>query len=120
MGTSTASIGAIDQEKFLALLLANLRYQDPMQPVNNHEFLNQLTQFANLQAMQSLNASFDQMLRLQQLTQGASLLGKTVTFLTNGMLSMGRVSGIAVENGKILLDLGGRRIGLDAVRSLSA
>lgn len=119
MTTLTTSSGILDQEKFLALLLASLRHQDPMQPVDNHQFLNQMTQFANLQAMQSLNASFEQMLRLQQLTQGASLLGKNVRFVVDGMLSMGRVSGLAVEDGKILLDVGGRRIGLDAVRSLS-
>lgn len=119
MTSSATSLGTLDQERFLSLLLASLRNQDPMEPVDNHQFLNQLTQFANLQAMQSLNASFDQMLRLQQLTQGASLLGKNVRFFVDGLLSVGRVSGVAVENGKILLDVGERRIGLEAVRSLS-
>jgi flagellar basal-body rod modification protein FlgD len=109
----------IDQDRFLTLLLAGLRHQDPLQPVDNNQFLGQLTQFANLQAMQNLNTNFEQMLRLQQLTQGASLLGKRVQYLGDGNLAVGRVAGVVVDRGKILLDLGGSRIALDAVQSFS-
>jgi flagellar basal-body rod modification protein FlgD len=115
---ATTPAALIDQDKFLDLLLAGLRYQDPMQPVDNNQFLGQLTQFANLQAMQNLNANFDQLLRLQQLTQGANLLGKTVHYVIQGELAAGLVRGVSVENGKVLLDVGSNRIALDAVRSL--
>jgi hypothetical protein len=53
------------------------------------------------------------------LTQGASLLGKRVQYLGDGNLAVGRVAGVVVDRGKILLDLGGSRIALDAVQSLS-
>ena len=40
---------AISQEEFIKLFLAQLNYQDPLEPVDNSEFLAQLAQFSSLE-----------------------------------------------------------------------
>jgi len=39
----------IDQEDFIKLFLSQLQFQDPLEPVDNREFLAQLAQFSNLE-----------------------------------------------------------------------
>ena len=72
-GASSASAGAKDapsslvsQDDFLKLLTAQLKNQDPLNPVSNSDFTAQLAQFSTLSGVQQLNTSTQQMLALQQ------------------------------------------------------
>ena len=72
----------LGRDQFLQLLVAQLRNQDPLEPVNNENFIAQLAQFSTLEGIENLNASFSDVLALQNLTQGANLIGRTATFLS--------------------------------------
>jgi flagellar basal-body rod modification protein FlgD len=80
--TSTGSdTGLGDQQTFLELMVAQLRYQDPMNPTDSSEFLSQSAQFTALQKMQDV-ADQTAMLLTAQLSFGASsLIGKTVHWM---------------------------------------
>ncbi|MBQ9567754.1 MAG: hypothetical protein IJR31_06740, partial [Lachnospiraceae bacterium] len=41
----------LDKQAFLKLLVAQMKYQDPMQPTDNTEYVSQLAQFSSLEAM---------------------------------------------------------------------
>ncbi len=45
----------LDQEAFLQILVTELENQDPMQPLEDKEFITQLAQFSTLEQMQTLN-----------------------------------------------------------------
>ena len=45
----------LDRNAFLTLLITQLQHQDPLNPMENHEFIAQLAQFSSLEAMQELN-----------------------------------------------------------------
>lgn len=45
----------LDREAFLRLLVTQLQHQDPLNPMENHEFIAQLAQFSSLEQMQNLN-----------------------------------------------------------------
>ena len=67
------------------------------------------------------SASFAQMLKLQQLTQGTSLIGKTVEYTpTGGAAAAGQVSAVAVQNGNVVLAVGSATVPLDQVTLVTA
>jgi flagellar basal-body rod modification protein FlgD len=120
MATSVNAIGA-SQDQFIQLLVAQLQNQDPLEPVDSQSFITQLSQLQTVQGLTELNASFGEMLKLQQLTQGADLIGKTVTYspAEGGTARSGAVSAVTLDNSNYVLQVGGDRVGLDQVTSVS-
>ncbi len=55
--SSTKEDTPIDKDAFLKLLVTQLKYQDPLQPMEDTEFIAQLAQFSSLEQIQNLNAS---------------------------------------------------------------
>ena len=69
------------KDAFLQLLVTQLRYQDPLSPMENEAFLAQLAQFSSLEQMQQMNENFEaSMLLTQSLnnSSAAGLIGKHV------------------------------------------
>ena len=60
---------------FLTLLTVQLKNQDPIEPVNQEDFIAQLAQFSQLEQTEALNTNFEQLLETTQLTQGLNLVG---------------------------------------------
>ena len=86
--------------------------------MSDREFITQLSQLSSLQSLQSLDANFGQVLRLQQLTSGTSLVGKTVTYTdADGGEKSGSVSAVAVNDGEFQLTVGTDTVPLDQVTS---
>jgi flagellar basal-body rod modification protein FlgD len=73
-----SSNSAISQEEFVKLFLAQLNYQDPLEPLNNREFLAQLAQFSSLEQSRQMNENLVGLLAMNASNQGLALLGKTV------------------------------------------
>src|SRR5262249_13220740 len=98
----------LGQEQFMQLLLAQVRHQDALEPLKDQYFMAQLAQFSSLQGIQQLNANFADMLQLQQLTQGANLIGRTITFQQAGSSAVNRgvVDRVTTDNGQIQVHVG--------------
>ena len=79
--TSAATAAAMGKTDFLKLLVAQLQHQDPLQPMNNTEFVAQLAQFSSLEQQIESNQNLS-MLQVGQAamtnSQVASLIGKVV------------------------------------------
>jgi flagellar basal-body rod modification protein FlgD len=91
---STPSNSAISENSFLQILLTQLRYQDPLQPVNNEQFLAQLAQFSALEIAQEQNTNLKSELTMQDTAQAVSLLGKTVSATSGASTATGTVTAI--------------------------
>ena len=77
-GKKSDSLGQAD---FLRLMTEQLQHQDPLNPMQNSEFLGQLAQFSTVQGIQGLQSSLDGLgtsLATDQMLRGASLVGRTV------------------------------------------
>ena len=103
-GSATSAVNAANSigiQDFLRILSSQLNNQDPLQPLDNQQFLSQIAQFSSLQQSQQLNQKIDQLLATQSASQSVGLLGKTVTFSNNtGGQSSGVVSGLTLSNGQ--------------------
>ncbi|HEY0502220.1 MAG TPA: flagellar hook capping FlgD N-terminal domain-containing protein [Lysobacter sp.] len=88
---------SIDQEDFIRLFLAQLQFQDPLEPVDNREFLAQLAQFSALEQSRQLSQNTADMLSMNAATQAVALLNRQVDTSSLGTTKSGTV--IAVEFG---------------------
>lgn len=108
---ATRDPSALGKDQFLQLLITQLRHQDPINPVEDKEFIAQLAQFSSLEQMQNLNTNLgDMMLAQQKLTalgQATQMIGREVELFTNeGESLFGTVSGVQFKNGwpEIMVD----------------
>lgn len=105
-----ASLGKDD---FLKLLTTQLRYQDPLKPMDDREFMAQLAQF-------TLVEQFTEQVRWSKMTYGLGLVGKQVVFKTpEGGTDAGVASGVRQVEGKPTLVVNGRDVDLEHVLSAS-
>ena len=56
----------LDQDAFLKLLVAQLKYQDPSKPVDSSQFMAQTAQFTQVQKMTEMTKATESVLALQQ------------------------------------------------------
>jgi flagellar basal-body rod modification protein FlgD len=119
---ATKGAGALGQTDFLQLLMSQMRNQDPLNPVSGTDFVAQLAQFSTLQGQQQLNTNITQMLALQQVTQGASLIGKQITYTdpNKTLPASGTVSAVQINNGAVQLMVGKQSVALTQVQSIAA
>jgi flagellar basal-body rod modification protein FlgD len=86
--TSVDSAGAqFGQDQFLTLMLAQLRNQDPLKPLEPSEFLGQLAQFSTVTGIQDMKGSVGELvgsLRSSQVLEGATLVGRSVLAAGSG------------------------------------
>lgn len=71
----------LGQEAFLELMVTQLKNQDPLNPMENGEFLSQIAQFGTVSGIDELNSSFDGLsssISSDQGLQAANLVGRTV------------------------------------------
>jgi flagellar basal-body rod modification protein FlgD len=104
---STAMANGLSESSFLTLLSAELQYQNPLQPMDNTNFIAQLAQFSTLAATNSEESTLQSILGAVQgqnpLVAAAQLIGKTVT--TNA--GQGQVTAVMSNAQGIQLDVSG-------------
>ena len=104
---------------YLSLLTIQLQNQDPLDPVDQEGLINDLTQFSILENMEGLNTSFDEMLRLQEVTQGMSLVGKHIEYRdANGDVATGQVEQLFTFSDQLNVLVNGESISLNDVFSI--
>lgn len=73
----------LGQDQFMALLVAQLKNQDPMSPMDNSQFIAQMAQFSSLTQLTKIGEKLDNLKGSVDTSLGASseLIGKKVTWL---------------------------------------
>ncbi|MCC4115929.1 flagellar hook assembly protein FlgD [Aromatoleum toluclasticum] len=100
---STSSKDEVDsQGRFLTLLTAQLKNQDPMNPLDNAQVTSQLAQISTVDGIERLNAMLTQLLDGQQSSeamQAASLVGRGVLIPGSGLKlgDAGSIGGFALD-----------------------
>jgi len=110
----------IGNDVFLKLLIAELRHQDPLSPMDNHQLLQQIAQLRAVESNMQLTRTLEAVMRGQSLQTAASLLGQQVEGLAeSGRTIQGTVERITVEDNKVKLVVGEETVLLENIRTVS-
>lgn len=120
--SSNTATDGLGKDDFLKLLVDQLRYQNPMEPMKDTDFIAQMAQFSSLEQMKNLNTSMETLMTAYQLSMqdnavsyAVSLIGKEVGYLDGQSNQWGKVESIQIVNGIPLLVVGDWLIELDQV-----
>ena len=106
-----SSNSSMDKEAFLQLLVAQMKYQDPLQPTSNTEYISQFAQFSQVEQMQNMAASSD-LQRASELV-GKHVYMKTTTSSGETKYIQGKVDYVVFENNKAYLAINEQLYALD-------
>jgi len=124
MGAKTAKTkdpsGELGSDAFLKLLVAQLKYQDPLNPADGAEFLAQTAQFTMVEKLTTMVTQGEEVARSQQETQAAQLVGKQVTYVNStGAKSEGIVESTSFSDDGQTLMIDGKSVKLSAVTGVT-
>lgn len=80
----------LGQDEFLELMMAQLKHQDPMEPMENGDFLGQMAQFSTVTGIEDMQKSLDTMTSTfasQQTLESTQLVGHEV-LVENNLMSL--------------------------------
>lgn len=107
----------LDKDAFLRLLVTQLQYQDPLNPMDDKEFLSQMAQFTSLEQMNNMNANATK-------TQAFSMIGKLVVGTsynkdTNTYEEIaGQVQYVTLKKGEPYLVVNGKELSVTDVENV--
>lgn len=109
-------IGGLTSDSFMKLLIAQLKNQDPLEPVKNEQLLNQIAMMRNIQSDVELSEGLESITQNQQLTTGASFIGKSIIGKgKNDQPVSGLVDRAFVRDGETFVGIGETELPLDRV-----
>lgn len=76
----------LDKDSFMLLLVTQFKYQDPLNPMEDKEFIAQMAQFSSLEQLMNLNTSMEDLTTAtnnQQMINATSYIGKLVSVSGN-------------------------------------
>lgn len=115
------ALGQLGSDAFLKLLVAQLRYQNPMAPNDGQAMLEQTAQFTQVETMQKIAETQSQLIGFQQVTLAASFVGKQVEVTDDiGQQLTGTVESVRFSASGPLLIVDGIAVPLDRATSVSA
>ena len=118
--TTQADPKTMGKDTFLKLLVAQLKYQNPMQPVDSSQFMAQTAQFTMVEKLQAMAAQTDALVAGEASQRAAGLLGRQVTYLDDqGAAQTGVVTGTRFGTDGPVLLLGTTEIPLSGVREVA-
>ena len=77
--SASSGLNGLDYNAFLQLLLAQMKNQDPTQPMDSAQMVSQLATFSQVQETVTTNTKLDSLLTSQSLTLADAAIGHTVT-----------------------------------------
>jgi len=108
----------LGKDAFLKLLITQLQHQDPLEPMDDQDFIAQIAQFSALEQMQNLNSSFSY-------SMGFSLMGKYISAIIpdekTGEIKYveGQVTAVRSASGQVYLVVDGEDVPIGKVSVVS-
>ncbi|MGR6836155.1 flagellar hook capping FlgD N-terminal domain-containing protein [Syntrophomonas erecta] len=126
----------LGKDDFLNLLITELKYQDPLEPMNDKEFISQMANFSALEQMKNLNTGFKEL--ADNITgnlipsllwqQSSQMVGRQVAYLNpdydpdqnDNQVLTGRVQSVVFKEGLPLYVINNHLVGSDSIVEIGA
>jgi len=104
--TTSSALGQLNSDAFLKLLVAQMRYQNPMSPTDASAMLDQTAQFTTVETLQAIAETNQSLLGFQQTTLAMGTVGKDVSaYTTDGEAVAGFVETVRFTADGPILEL---------------
>ena len=115
-------VDIFSSQGFLKILASQMTSQNPLEPMKDTEFIGQMAQFSQLEQTTNMATNMKALAMSSQLAQGASLIGKNVTYLPAGTLTpvTGQVQSLTMSGGTMSLIVGGVSVDPGLVTQVAA
>jgi flagellar basal-body rod modification protein FlgD len=122
--TTTTKSGEMNKDQlgsaFMGLLLAQMKNQNPMEPMNDNEMISQMAQLNSLDELKKISESLSSMSQTNQFLSAATLIDKNITYMNQDNKEVdGKVSGISMDGTDIYLKVGSESVLLTKLRSVA-
>ena len=114
--TKTAN-SSLDKDAFLQLLVAQMKYQDPLEPTSNTEYISQLATFSELEEMQNMTSGMN--LQRASALVGQYVFMKVTDSSGNTTYPEGKVDYVVYENNKAYLSIGENLYSMDDLDTIA-
>ncbi|MGF9695565.1 MULTISPECIES: flagellar hook capping FlgD N-terminal domain-containing protein [Paenibacillus] len=116
--TTSAATKELGKDQFLKILITQLQNQDPMQPMEDKEFIAQMAQFSSVEQLVNISSQLKAL--NQSLGAVSSMIGREISWLSsnkedNGTLRQGIVDSIIVRDGVQYAKVGEDEIELNEI-----
>lgn len=109
----------IDVDQFLKLMISELQNQDPLNPMDNAQMIEQIGTLRAIAANTKLTDTLDSVMLSQNLSSAGALLGKSIKALADdGTEVMGTVSKVSVVDNVPKLTVGDKTVLLKNIREI--
>jgi len=113
------ALANVDIDAFLELFIAELQNQDPLNPMDNAQMVEQISQIREVGATDKLTNTLEAVLLGQNLASATNLIGQNIVALDDeGNDITGKVDKITVTNGEPKLHVGDSEISITNVREI--
>jgi flagellar basal-body rod modification protein FlgD len=117
--TSSTPSSNVNQTDFMKLLVTQLQNQDPLNPVDDQQFIAQMAQLSSLEATNQLASQVGQMVSAQQQMGVLQLVGHEVQYTDdNGNTAQGKVTGVRLSGATPTLLIGNRGVSPGQVQTV--
>ena len=103
-----AANGMMGKNDFLKLFVAQLQHQDPMNPMQDSDFMGQMASFSTLEQVSNMATENAKIAQNLSSSTAIGLIGRTVTYTdADDVEHTGRVESVKTTDGKPSLTVGG-------------
>lgn len=134
--SSSDAKNIMGKDDFLKLLITELKYQDPTNPMDNYEYISQMSTFSSLEQMQNLNSTMNGVANTLNgtlmpsllLQQSSSMIGKEVSYTstttgTDGKTETKELSGVvesvSMKDGNLYYVIDGKNVEASKVTKMA-
>jgi len=116
----TGPTNELGKDEFLQLLVAQLKYQDPLEPTSSDEFISTTAQFTVVEKLDELTKQGANTALITSLATAGNLVGREVTANRDGVAMTAVVQRSRIASGKVVLETSEGDISLNQIISIGA